>query len=279
MKASKLLYAVLTIGLIITIFAISSCNGEDSKVAQTQGRPLNISVFVDLSDRIKNDKVPNQIERDTDLINTLIDKFISESVNGGKLLKSRNRFNIFFYPSPPNGTVMTLAKGLNVDLAKLQGAAKKQALIKMKETIDTNLAQIYSLAIKANKFDGCDIWGFFTNKRVDNLCIEYGYRNILVILTDGYIYHEQNKKQDGTSYSYISRTNIDKPGTSLIVGRSGLADLEVLVLEISPEKVSQESVMQSIIENWLKGMGVKHYLVAPTGLSNETKNYIDNFLK
>ena len=171
-----------------------------------------------------------------------------------------------------------LAKGLNVDLSKLSGAQKKEKLSLMKETFNTNLSQIYSLAIKDKKFIGCDIWGFFTDKKVDNLCMAPGHRNILVILTDGYLYHIDNKKQEGKAYSYINPQNLMLPGTSLIVGRDGLNELEVLMLEVNPSQISQLSTMEEIIETWLKGMGIEHFMVAGTDLPSNTENYITNFL-
>ncbi len=275
MKTIKVISLFLILGFSIILLDSCSCNsniGNDEKPL-----PINLSVFVDLSDRIVR---PNQsqIERDTAIVNHLIDYFIDASYTGGKLPSSKNRFNVFFYPAPTDGSVATLAKGLNVDLSKLQPGEKKNQLDEMKKNFDTNLSQIYSLAIKDKQFIGCDIWGFFTDKKVDNLCMLPDYRNILVILTDGYLYHIQNKKQEGNAYSYLNYQNLPLPGTSLIVGRDGLQDLEVLMLEVNPNKIDQLRTMEDIIENWLKGMGVEHYMVAGTDLPSNTANYIRNFL-
>lgn len=274
--------AALIICVVFGTNSCKSCTGENetevtNTVIDKHTLPLNISVFIDLSDRVVR---PNQsqIERDTAIVNQLIDFFISTSYQGGKLPTSKNKFNVFFYPTPTDGSVATLAKGLNVDLSKLQGAQKKVKLADMKESFDTNLQQIYSLAIKDKKFIGCDIWGFFTDKKVDNLCMSPGYRNILVILTDGYLYHIHNKMQDGNAYSYINQQNLMLPGTSLIIGRDGLKDLEVLMLEVSPKQINQFHTMKGIIETWLKGMGVEHYMVVGSDLPSNTSNYISNFL-
>ncbi|MBD5202431.1 MAG: hypothetical protein HDR83_03470 [Bacteroides sp.] len=291
MKQRNLIIA-LAVFITFLIVCVVSCNGSGS---QTDGSgtdsvtatphkinkdnlPINLSVFIDLSDRIVRPN-PTQVELDTAIVNQLIDFFIENSFKGGKLLSCKNKFNVFFYPAPTDASVTTLAKGLNIDLSILQGAQKKERLAEMKETFDNNLAQIYSLAIKNKKFIGCDIWGFFTDKKVDNLCMSPGYRNILVILTDGYLYHIHNKKQDGNAYSYLNPQNLMLPGTSLIVGRDGLEDLEVLMLEVNPSQISQLHTMEDIIETWMKGMGVEHYMVAGTDLPSNTAKYISNFLK
>ncbi|MBD5345062.1 MAG: hypothetical protein HDR90_08810 [Bacteroides sp.] len=282
---SSTLFAAL---LVCVLFCTNSCgstttesnkSGVHEPVATIDKHtlPINLSVFIDLSDRIVRPN-PSQIERDTAIVNQLIDYFINTSYKGGKLPVSKNKFNVFFYPAPTDGSVSMLAKGLNVDLSKLSGAQKKEKLSLMKETFNTNLSQIYSLAIKDKKFIGCDIWGFFTDKKVDNLCMAPGHRNILVILTDGYLYHIDNKKQEGKAYSYINPQNLMLPGTSLIVGRDGLNELEVLMLEVNPSQISQLSTMEEIIETWLKGMGIEHFMVAGTDLPSNTENYITNFL-
>ncbi|MDE5785915.1 MAG: hypothetical protein K2H98_05215 [Duncaniella sp.] len=282
------LFAVLIVCVVLSTNSCTSCNRTDEKtndsvevvppVIDKQDLPINLSVFIDLSDRIVRPN-PSQVKLDTAIVNQLIDFFIKNSYQGGKLPTCKNKFNVFFYPAPTDASVSTLAKGLNIDLSVLQGAQKKKRLAEMKETFDTNLAQIYSLAIKANKFIGCDIWGFFTDKKVDNLCMSPGYRNILVIITDGYLYHIQNKKQDGNAYSYLNPQNLMLPGTSLIIGRDGLEDLEVLMLEVNPSQISQLHTMEDIIETWMKGMGVEHYMVAGTDLPSNTAKYISNFLK
>ncbi|MDE6582640.1 MAG: hypothetical protein K2K47_08965 [Duncaniella sp.] len=285
------LFTVVIIGVILGTNSCTSCEKkkqvtedivenrvkEVPPVIDRHSLPINLSIFIDLSDRIVRPN-PLQVERDTAIVNQLIDFFISTSYRGGKLPMCKNKFNVFFYPAPTDGSVVTLAKGLSVDLSKLQAGQKKTKLNVMKETFDTNLAQIYSLAIKAEKFIGCDIWGFFTDKKVDNLCMSPGYRNILVILTDGYLYHIHNKKQEGNAYSYLNQQNLMLPGTSLIVGRDGLKDLEVLMLEVNPAQISQLHTMEDIIETWLKDMGVEHYMVAGTDLPSNTENYISNFL-
>lgn len=171
-----------------------------------------------------------------------------------------------------------LASGLNIDLTKTEVGMKKSLLKSMKTQFQANLEQIYNDAIKEHKWVGSDIWGFFSNKTVDNLCVREGYRNILVILTDGYLYHAENKVVDGNSYSYVLPQTLELNNSSLIVKRKGLSNLEVLMLEVNPYSPKQHDALIAILEKWFQGMGVEKFVVSETSLPVNTAVYIDNFV-
>lgn len=189
----KLLTKIAAFAIIAITF--TCCGGNDkssqkdtAEVAQAV-KPLNISVYLDLSDRLTRDIVPSQMERDMAIIDHLVDLFIADCVDNGKIINSKNHFQVFFYPAPNSSQIAQLAKGLNVDMSKCEVSQKKVELTDMKSRFQKNLAQIYSDVLEQQDWVGSDIWGFFSNKEVDKLCVRSGYRNILVILTDGYFYH------------------------------------------------------------------------------------------
>ena len=148
----------------------------------------------------------------------------------------------------------------------------------MKSQFDNSLDSIYQNTLKMKKWVGCDIWSFFSNKKVDNLCIRKGYRNILVILTDGYLYHKDNKFKDGTAYSYILPETLNTPNASLISKRKGLNDLEVLILEVNPYSPGQRDRLIEVLEKWLKDMEVSKNQIEETDIPNNIKPIISNFL-
>lgn len=273
------LFIVLAcIGFISVNCGGTKTNDEDKQTAKTSILPLNISVYLDLSDRLTRDLNPTQMERDTAIINNLIDLFIEDCITNGKILNSNNHFQIFFYPAPNSSDIAQLAKGLNIDLSKTQLKRKKSELVEMKNRFQTNLSQIYTDAINDGKWVGSDIWGFFSNKEVDKLCIREGYRNILVILTDGYLFHKDNKIKDGNAYSYVLPQTLAIPDASLIVQRKGLSNLEVLLLEVNPYDPKQRNALISTLENWLKEMEVGKYVVNETALPVNTEIYINSFI-
>ena len=255
----------------------SSDNSKAENSTPTEKLPLNISVYLDLSDRLTRNLTPSQTDRDTAIINHLIDIFINDCIND-KIINSKNHFQIFFYPSPNNSQIAQLARGLNLDMSKCDIKSKKKELMEMKQRFQNNLSQIYSDALDQQKWVGSDIWGFFSNKEVDKLCIRKGYRNILVILTDGYLYHVDNKVQDGNAYSYILPQTLAIDNSSLITKRDNLSNLEVLMLEVNPYVPTQHDKLVSVLEDWFKDMGVKKFVVSETALPVNTEVYIDSFI-
>lgn len=264
---------------VIIIGFTESCNSnvETSSSVQPTHKPLNISVYIDLSDRLIRDLSPIQAYRDTAIINHLIDYFIDDAKKN-KIATSKSHFQVFLYPSPKSSNIGTLASGLNVDLSKTDIKNKKHVLKDMKNRFGENLSIIYTDVIEAKNWSGSDIWGFFSNKKVDEYCIREGYRNILVILTDGYLYEKSNKIKEGNAYSYVLPQTLDIPESALIVNRSGLENLEVLMLEVNPYDPKQHSRLTEILQNWFSGMGVSKFIVSETDLPVNIGHTIDAFL-
>jgi hypothetical protein len=283
---------------IIAIIAFASCGGSSSKKAESTGeatgngvsqkdKPLNISIYLDLSDRLKRNLTPSQKERDLAIVGHIADYFRAQTV-GPKILQSKNNIKVFFYPAPNSSDIATLAEDLCIDITKFNGVEKRvvldgdanQGKPSLKERFNKNLSAIYDKALDAKEFPGCDIWDFFSNKNVDTQCIREGFRNILVVLTDGYLYDEKHKVQRGDSLSWVTASSLRNPKTALIVNRKGLDDLEVRILEVNPTDINHRDHLVSVLENWLKGMGVKkeNITVSETGLPINTQTIIDSFL-
>lgn len=215
--------------------------------------------------------------RDTTIIRQLEDIFISESVKNNGIINSQNHFQVVFYPTPNSSQINVLAENLNVDLSKAKAKEKRKMLNEMKPKFSEALGAIYDQTIKDSNWTGCDIWGFFSNKKVDQICVRDGYRNVLVILTDGYLYHVNNKIKKGTAYSYILDKTLATDDATLLVKRQGLDNLEVLMLEINPTDPKNMTKMTSTLEAWFKEMGVKHFVVADTDIPQNITPVIDSF--
>lgn len=221
---------------------------------------------------------PSQSERDIAIVEYLAKMFKDGAVKK-KILPCNDRIKVFFYPAPPNSKVALLSDKLELDLSKTALPQKKVRLRDFEEEFKKSLEQIYQSTLNSRNWVGCDIWGFF-NKPIDTYCIKKGYRNVLVILTDGYIYHQDNLQQQGTAYSYLSDKILANPASSLINGRTGkLEDLEVLILELNLFDKKLEPRMETVWTDWLKGMGVKKCYVGETDVPGNTRLIIDNFFQ
>lgn len=282
--------------IIFTVAFLSACGSSDSTnqnrdtspseptggpsavaVELDAKTPLNISVYLDLSDRLTRDMQPSQAERDSAIVDYLTE-VVKQHAIAQKIVSSKDRIKVFFYPAPNNSRVALLSDDLEMDLGATEFAQKKKVLKEFQEKFRESLSQIYSTSLSQKNWVGSDIWGFF-KKPIDNYCIKNGYRNILVVLTDGYIFFDGNKQKEGDAYSYILPQTLNNKNSKLIVSRERLENLEVLFLEVNPYDLRTQDQMEKIIKDWLKDMGVKKYYVGNTDQPSNTKMIIESFLK
>ena len=247
----------------------------------SNNKNLNISILIDLSDRIDPKKYPNPsmefYQRDLEYIKAIKTGFI-DHVKSKKVIQLDDQMQIFFNPEPLDAQINDLAKQLKVSFDK--NTSKEN--IKLVDEKYTSLpAKIYQSAIQDKQYVGSDIWGFFKNK-VKDYCIKDKHRNVLFILTDGYMFHKDSKFSEGTKTSYLTpelvksmqlntsdfKTKMADKGFGFIKANDDLNNLEVIVIGINPEKGNpfEGDVIKTYWQDWLKEMNVKNYQVKEADL-------------
>jgi hypothetical protein len=284
-----------------TLFLLFSCgdgkkSGANNNREKLQEQQLNISILLDLSDRINPAKypaIPQHFERDMKIVEAITELF---KQNIGKLgaHRAKGKIRIFFNPTPSSSMINEIAETLNIDCSKLNNDGRNDVYNTITQLFAINLSEIYSQTIEKSDWVGSDIWRFFKDDAKD-YCVENdsNYRNILIILTDGYIYHANSKYKEQNRYSYLLESNIKKYRTTnyeqlinndnfgLIAKRNDLNNLEVLVLEVTAENERNkidEDILKLIIKNWLKEMNVPKYEVFSSDLPANTKKRVEFFL-
>ena len=270
---------MFSVVLLVACVGKGSNEKSDAESDKTNSvmMPLNISIYLDLSDRLERQMYPSQKERDIEIVNYMTEILKNHAVSQ-KILPSRDRIKVFFYPAPNDPKIALLSKDLEMDLSKAQPSEKKQMLLEFQDKFATSLTKIYDATLEGKNWIGSDIWGFF-KKQIDTYCIREDARNIIVILTDGYLFYAPNKLKDGDNFSFILPQTLSNPNSGLIVSRQGLENIEVLILEVNPLDPKHQDRMESILQNWLKGMGVQKMYVGETDQPSNTKLIIDKFLK
>ncbi|ATA75163.1 MULTISPECIES: hypothetical protein [Capnocytophaga] len=300
----KVISIIAIIAIIAIGFSLSNCNFGNAKKQQneekTKEQQYNITLLLDLSDRIDPSVSPNTPEhyqRDIEIIKN-ISAFFKKDMEKKGAYKAKGRMRVIFSPPPTNPEINQMVNELNIDLSKFsyqQTAEKKNIYDNILETYATNLEKAYQQTIQTSNYIGSDIWRFFKND-VKDYCVasEDHYRNILVILTDGYLYHSQSKDVQKNRSAFLSPTSIQSNGLrsanwrekfdtgdfGFITTRNDLQDLEVLVLEITPSKkaIQDEDVIKAYLEKWFKEMNVKRFAIYNTDLPSNTQSRIDKFL-
>lgn len=286
--------------LILMSLIIQSCKNneeeesEPEKVTKDVSNNFNISILLDLSDRISPAKYPNQTMeyylRDVGYINSVAEAFTNH-LSTKKVRQANDKIQLFFDPAPFNPEINKISKDLKMEITR--DNISKEAIKKIKEKYTAESLEIYKLAINDNNYVGSDTWKFFKNK-INDYCIEDNYRNILVVLTDGYIYYKDSKIKEGNATTFLSpeviRANgLNKSNWSQIMtnqkiafipANTDLSNLEILVLGINADtkNVYEEDVIKAYWTNWFETMKVKRYEIRSSELPSNMDKVIKDFI-
>jgi len=223
----------------------------------------------------------------------VVNTFKSHILNK-RVISMNDRIQLYIDPPPPNASINGLVEELKIELNREN--VTKELVNSIDSIYVNNCRQIYDLAIldgAKGDYPGSDIWGFFKYK-IKDYCIKPDYRNILVVLTDGYTYHTNNKIIEGNKSSYLTSLVIKKKGFNksswaeaykannhgFILSNSDLQDLEVLVLGVNPSKDNpfEEDVIRTYWKDWLSGMGVQNYAIKTADLPSNLEDVITEFI-
>lgn len=303
-------YILLIVGVII----FSNC---DSKRVTTTNEHFNFIITPDLSNRIE--EIYKKPILDQDLIVGLYEKYHSNFYNiKNRVIGQKDVIQFRFTNSKIIGDFNIEKSKLKMDLSTYNPKQRIEYLVKggNKKLIgyvsrETN--RIYDLA--KNSKTGADIYNFLkkevteTNiksikesKRVNGKKIVEKYRNILILITDGYIeaglYGEENCL--GKKCYYLSKSKVDefrevfkKDGSSdlreffqrsgygiIPIDNPALKNVEVFVSEIYDRTLNRKTGSQTVTPNdfeiiklfwadWLEKSGIKHYKLLDTSDSQE----------
>jgi hypothetical protein len=289
----------LTIILLISTMTFSCKNdatdtNKDQIKTKDVSENLNISLLLDLSDRISPTKYPNPTMeyylRDVGYINSVSEAF-TEHVRKKKIIKAHDKIQLFFDPAPLNPEINKISQELKIELNK--GNASKELIKNIKTIYANNPLKIYNLAVKDGNYVGSDIWRFFKTK-INDYCVEKEYRNILVILTDGYIYYKdtQMKEENFTTYltpESIKSNKLNSPEWNkkimnqklgFLKANNDLSNLEILVLGINPNPKNpyEEDVIKTYWTNWFQVMKVKRFEIKNADLPSNMDKTIKDFI-
>lgn len=293
---------LICILIIIIAFSLVAYGGggevkqniNSVKADKPQEKQLNISILLDLSDRISPKFNPDAQKNDIENIKTITEFFKSNMSNLGAY-KAKGKIRIFFSPTPSDDNINSIVNRLIIDCSKMGNKGKKEAYDAITELYSKNLENIYQETIATSAWEGSDIWRFFKDD-VKDFCIEKdtAYRNTLIILTDGYLYHKQSVFNNKNRFTYLLGNRnlkqyriqnweqlIEQNDFGIKTERDDLSNLEVLVLEVKAENPNykiDEDILRYLWEKWFKEMNIAHYEVYPSTLPTNTKTRIENFL-
>jgi len=291
---------LLKIAMLLLVIFFFSCkeepkNEEKEAVAKNPvTENYNISILLDLSDRISLKKNPNPTmeyyERDLGYIKSVSETF-TKHLKTKRIRQIDDKMQLFFNPEPLNPEINLISKNLRIAIDK--NNVSKDFLNSINANYTSKTSKIYNSAIKDDNYIGSDIWNFFDTK-VKDQCVEDKYRNILIVLTDGYMFHENTVVTEGKRTSYITPELIRKNGLNtqnwkkkfdeqdfgFIKIEGDLSNLEVLVLGINPDKKNpyEEKVIKAYWTKWFAEMNIKHFEIKNADLPSNMEKIIQDFI-
>ncbi|PWB25164.1 hypothetical protein [Flavobacterium sp. HTF] len=293
---NTLLKMVMSLLLILFFSCKEEPKNEEKEVVTKNpiAENYNISILLDLSDRISLKKNPNPTmeyyQRDLGYIKSVSEAF-TEHLKSKRIRQIDDKMQLFFNPEPQDPEINSISEKLKISIDK--NNASKELLNSLNSNYASQTSKIYESAIKDDNFIGSDIWNFFDTK-VKDQCIENGRRNILVILTDGYMFYENTVVKEANRTTYITPELIRKNGLNtqnwqkkfqeqdfgFIKAGNELSDLEVIVLGINPNRNNpyEEKVIKAYWTKWFTEMKVKRFEIKNADLPSNMEKIIKDFI-
>ncbi|MFT4733405.1 MAG: hypothetical protein ACI9K1_000357 [Arcticibacterium sp.] len=296
-----MLHKMKNFKFIILALALG-CNTSESTEKEVENvhnveKNLNISLLLDLSDRIDttihSNKTMEFYKRDIGYIKSVADVF-SKHVRTKRAFFINDNIRVFIDPEPQSTEVNRRLESMKSEFtSKSPNIASR--IKNLSNIYEQQTTALYTQTLEDNDYVGSDIWNFFKRKAKD-FCVVEDHTNILVILTDGYMYHEDSKYLESNRSSYLTSSTISSLGLNssgfkkdieekdmgFIATRSDLADLQILVIGINPNKKSgnpyEGDIIQEYWSKWFQEMGVQRYKIVGAELPTNTENLITDFI-
>ncbi|WP_428740163.1 hypothetical protein [Tenacibaculum sp.] len=298
----------LIVIVVVAIFTSLFCCKDDSKkeveivqsttsshcpkyILDQKENNLNISVLLDLSDRIEEPKIK---EKDSAYLSSLSKAFV-EHVKHKKLILLEDRMQLFFNPEPSDNKINEIAEKLKIVFTKETAKAQIDETVSLYALKPSELYDLAKTdAQNSGEYPGSDIWKFFKYD-VTDYCIDACHRNILVILTDGYMYYDKTIMNVKNRASYLTpkslnqlrlnksnwKDEMEKKDLGFIPATTNLNDLEVLIIGITSHN-DENPYSQAIIEaywgKWFNEMGVEKYKIKNADIPSSIEKVISDFI-
>lgn len=284
---------ITVLGVVIAIFALlyflfTGKKNNDSFKSTVN----NYIVLLDLSDRLKS---PSQAEKDKILIEGIYSVFENE-VKRKQYQGSRDIIKVLVAPQPANYSVFDVSENLEINLGNIPQKERYTKYPELRKKFFQAVSDLYKKATQNTNYIGADIWSFFNASLENHLIKDKNGRNILLILTDGYLnfnYEYQiNRPKNGNKTTYTEvekfrknpkwKENFVKGGYGLIPIDRNLGNLEVYMLELSSSDIKHPEdfdIIRMYWEKWFKDLNINKYKCfktedAPKQVTSVLKNLL-----
>ena len=325
-----------TILLILAITIFTSCGSDNEPVNNSNERNtvtnknLNIIISPDISNRITS-RYPKPLD-DIEIITKVMDMYFPFLYrSGNRAIGQKDRISVQITNPQLISTYHINTSPLEINMSEMSNEERIKYLTDSIQSISyhndklsliNEVRKTYEKALEYTM--GADIYTLFKNGLNEDIVLKdeqpktaFGKtvinknRNILILLTDGYIEAGlYGKPTDGNKYFYLDNDVIKKFRKAFLasgendmkkffaennygivpVNNNALKDLEVFAIEFYDRSLSQKSGNNTVLpddfeivklfwEDWLKKSGVKRFKIYERFASvNEFERAFKNFI-
>lgn len=263
---------------------------------ELRNRNLNITVFLDLSDRIDIDKyhlpVMEMYQRDIESIKTIASCFTTH-IENKRIRMWNDNFQIVFDPLPDNSNAYSWSQACRVKFGR---QTTEEDYKNFKNNLISNVENLYSSSVSSEVFKGSDVFQFVEEVEDKNY-ISSDHTNFLIIYTDGYMYYE------GRDHKVENRTRGILPGRTrkafadrseweqrfktgdygFIPADVDLSGVKVMIVNVNPSENNGPTEFDLLEAYWLKwmtemGVDEEDFLFLRTDLPDNMQSSIQSFI-
>lgn len=294
-------YLIIFSIVFISTNCISNYEKSDdalNKSANKKFKQLNVTILLDLSDRISQQKNPGQADKDISIILNIVDNF-KKYLNVKGVALSRDRIKLVYYPLLNFPQIKDITDSLNINFENLGIIERKAVFNNIDRMYLDNLKRLYSIFSNMPEYNGSDLFSYFKHRVVDDcITLDEDYINLLVILSDGYLYSYNNKFKIENRFSYIGplsthltqfRNNphwerrFNDEDYGFIKIENDLSNLLIIAAEFNPEAKYpiDFDILKKYWSKWFEEQNVQksNFIILRTDHISQNKNVIEAFFK
>lgn len=280
-KTKIFVFACITLFIFLHV---NKANGQEPELSSPKA--VHIIVILDTSDRISEDKNPGQVERDKEIVNSIVGIFEELVVNHFRNLQMDDRVEhphrlTFVVPEQP--TVPSIPGHITRELTIKDSGGGMDPFIDQMRTLREAVGELYAFVADQNRFTGADIWKWFDDHARHYLFD--GFHNCIICLSDGYLNFNSDIEALRLPGTYMQvgqlrdRQNWEREFQSLSpIGEDfGAKSAKFLMIEIALRRNDNDTVeytkdfdiIKKYWETWLNAMGIMETKFIKKGLNTD----------
>ena len=257
--------------LLIALFNLSHSDGQVDPI------PVNIVVIIDTSDRISEEKHPDQRKRDIFILEEIVDQFSELAqpiVSEGGTMETPHTLTFAVPPQPktqkPADEIINRL-AITTPKRRSENPEFLNKIGKLKDAISA----LYD-HVQQHPQTGSDIWDWFRSKAAPSF--SKGYQNRIICISDGYLNFDidiEDERRKGSKRTYMrvgalrddpeEAVNMIKNGNEGLSPVNNLADFNIkfLMLEIrlreenGVKHFEDYDIIKAYWKTWLNAMGIQ----------------------